>query len=518
MPNIDLNSQPNEFLEKDYDFIIIGAGAAGILLSLKLAERKKKVLVFESGHFMEDKDRQILNKVEQTGKIIERVVEGRKRAIGGTTIAWGGQSLPFCEIDFEDRAWVENSSWPITYEEIRLFYPLANGFMQIDDLDYEEDIFRILGMQKLDIDESLLCYHFSKWAPDPNFRKLYLKRLEKEVTIVYNAVLKSIHLNESGEADHISVGDFNNNEYSLKSTCLIIACGGIETNRILLNCNDQVRGGIGNHSGWLGKCFMEHPCVEVGEVHAIDNYRLQSCFNSRMKGGKKYSLRLSLAEQFQKEAELLNGSAYMEFSYENEGLDPYLEIKKYMINGGFFPVFNAFKNSKALWKSGWALYRDNLHYKHGAASRLKIITEQEPTRNSAITLGDERDQFGMRKANINWQISEKTWKTVIHLSRLVKSELSRLSLADLKLYNWINENEHDWKTFLRDSNHHMGGTRMSKKPDSGVVNSDLQVWGHDNVFLCSSSVFPTSSHSNPTLTLLALTIRLSEFLVKKYNH
>src|SRR4051812_21093393 len=103
MPFIDLNTYANELAAENFDVVIIGAGAAGILLSVQLSRKGKRILLIESGHFTEDDKRQVLNNVDQTGKILEAAVSGRKRAIGGTTIAWGGQSLPFSSIDFEKR-------------------------------------------------------------------------------------------------------------------------------------------------------------------------------------------------------------------------------------------------------------------------------------------------------------------------------------------------------------------------------------------------------------------------------
>ena len=100
MAYLDLNQYTPDYSKNDFDFTIIGAGVAGILLAVKLNERGKKVLIIESGHFSEDPQRQALNEVNQTGKILENAVEGRKRAVGGTTIAWGGQSLPFSTSDF----------------------------------------------------------------------------------------------------------------------------------------------------------------------------------------------------------------------------------------------------------------------------------------------------------------------------------------------------------------------------------------------------------------------------------
>ena len=129
MPYIDFNKQAINHLDYPFDFTVIGAGVAGILLAIKLMEKGKKVLVIESGHFEEDEQRQVLNEAEQTGKIVENVIIGRKRAIGGTSIAWGGQSLPFTQLDFEEKEWISDSGWPIKLRDLMPYYPIANRFL-----------------------------------------------------------------------------------------------------------------------------------------------------------------------------------------------------------------------------------------------------------------------------------------------------------------------------------------------------------------------------------------------------
>ncbi len=141
MAFIDLNTKhPSSFSIPSADFVLIGAGAAGILLAIKLCREGKNVLVLESGHFIEDNKKQELNNVVQEGKILNNAVWGRKRAVGGTTIAWGGQSLPFTSIDFEKRDWVQNSGWPLSYDDMKEHYAEANAFMGIDNMNYSTDI------------------------------------------------------------------------------------------------------------------------------------------------------------------------------------------------------------------------------------------------------------------------------------------------------------------------------------------------------------------------------------------
>lgn len=512
MPFIDCNTGFPSIRKEDYDYTIIGSGAAGILLAVKLTEKGKRVLMIEAGHFEEDVQRQALNKIIQTGKELESSEHGRMRALGGTTIAWGGQSLPFYPIDFSKRDWVENSGWPLPIEEVQLYYNEANRFMGVDEVDYEDDVFSMLSMKKQSFNRDELWYHFSKWAPEPNFKKLYYNTLERSVTVLYNVVATRINVNDSKLADNIELVNFKAEKATIPVNNVLIATGSIEASRLLLASDAQIAGGLGNHSGWLGKCFMEHPCIEIGIVSPPNQYKLQQAFNTHLYKKRKYSVRISLAAKAQCEQKVLNASMGIMFDYNDGRVDPYIEVRKYLHEKKINSIPSLFANMGAYLLSAKALLFDKLIYKHNARARAVVMMEQEPLKESAITLSDEVDVVGMRKVSLNWQISHKTWDTVVYASGVLKRELKRLGFGDLKVHEHINDANTNWASHLTDVNHHMGGTRMSKTQDEGVVSTDLQVWGHPNIYVCSCSVFPTVSHSNPTLTMMALCIRLVDKL------
>ena len=98
---------------------------------------------------------------------------------------------------------------------------------------------------------------------------------------------------------------------------------------------------------------------------------------------------------------------------------------------------------------------------------------------------------------------------------MLKKEIERLQLGQVFLKDEIKYDNPGWMDLISDVNHHMGGTRISKTFDEGVVDSDLKVWDVDNLYVCSTAVFPTGSHSNPTVTMLALGLRLVNFLTSK---
>jgi choline dehydrogenase-like flavoprotein len=510
MPFIDLDNGLPQPIDHSFDFVVIGAGVAGIMISLKLAEKGLKVLLLESGHFAEDEKKQKLNEVIQTGKELSSSVWGRKRVIGGTSIAWGGQSLPFSSLDFESRDWVEHSGWPIGLDDLGKYYPEANKFMYVDELNYDSDIFELLRMDRLPFDVHKINYHFSKWSPKPNFQNNFKKNINETITLIYNALVTKIHTNADGLATSLAVKNSKNTEFSIPVKKLILTAGAIETTRLLLVSRNEIHSmGIGNHSGWLGKCFMEHPCVEVGVVKTKEHYKLQKHFNTHISRGRKYSIRLSLSDFAQKEHKLLNGSAGIMFYYPDDQFDPYIEIRKILRQKKLKSLnLNMLNNFKALFRSLKALIKDKLIYKEGAQAKLVMMLEQEPLPSSSIGLSAEKDEFGMAKVVVNWEIGHNTWKTVCYLADTIVQELDRLSIGTLQKHEHIELNNPNWKSYLTDVNHHMGGTRMSATVNEGVVDSNLKVWGHDNIYICSCSVYPTTSHSNPTLTMMALGLRL----------
>ena len=504
MPFIDLNQLEGLPLTA-YDFTITGAGAAGILLAIKLSRKGFKVQLLESGHFDLDEERQQLNEVECTSKMLENAVWGRKRAIGGTTIAWGGQSLPFSAIDFEHRKWVPLSGWPIAYGEVEKYYGEANAFMKIDDLGYSGDMLDKLNLHHKFTGQDELDYHVSKWANEPDFFKLYKKELDLKVDVYYNAVLHKINYAAGADVSSISILNFTQREFLCSIKKFIICAGGIETVRIML-LNSQ------STSPWLGKCFMEHPCIEVADIIPRNMFNMQQMFNVHVYKGKKYSLRLSLSRKMQECNELMNCSASITFTAPAGEFNPYAELKAFTKDHKFSRLMKLSGSVPAISKSLIAYLFRHFHYKPKAIPKLALMIEQEPQTESNISLANDCDIFGNRKARLNWSISGKSWKTAVATSVAVKKLLEGEGIASVKIYPHVYADNKNYQNHLYEVNHHMGGTRMSAYSENGVVDTNLRVWNSSNMYLCSSSVFPTSSHSNPTLTLLALTCRLANHL------
>ncbi len=516
MPLIDLDSQPLPSIVTDCDVVIIGAGAAGIFLAHELSKKGAKVAIIESGNKKVSEFKQSLNSIENTGKLLGTAFHGRNRAIGGTTRTWGGQSLPFSSLDFSKRDWVPESGWPIDKSELEIDYHKANAFMGVDGLNYKEDIFRLFSRSDLfPADETDLDYHYSKWAPESDFYKLYRKFLASKTLVLFNAQLTRIVLNNSKDkVTGIEVSNFSGGRMEIKVPCLVVAAGGLETVRILLSNSSQIADGLGNHSGWLGKCFMEHPCLEVGKVVGVDSRMLQEWFAPRVARGRKYSVRVSPTAKWQLRNRLLNISASVMFSYDS-GFDPYQEVRSILRQFRLENIGKVLSRGPMLLDTMVNVKLRGWLYKPNAVGTISLMCEQEPMRGSYLVLSERRDMFDIPLLSANWDISARTWETCVKFSKDLRDRFDSLGLGRLELRPEIFDGYSGWKELLADVNHHMGGARMSSSPEMGVVDKHLSVWGIPNLFICSTAVFPTSSHSNPTLTLLALTSKLARYILRK---
>lgn len=507
MPFIDLNTkQQDSYLPPSTDVVIIGAGTAGILLAVNLTRKGKSVLLIESGNFVEDEEKQNLNAVEQTAKIVKNAVWGRKRVIGGTTISWGGQSLPFTPIDFEERVWVQNSGWPISFSDIAPYYKAADTYMGIDTMNYRSDIFPKIKLNDPGIDPEIFDFHVAKWTNNTNFYLQHKKILSSRIHLLYNAQLIRINKGFDNIINSIEVSNFKKNIFKFPVKTVIITAGTIETVRILLNNN------LGNHSGLLGKYFMEHPCIELGIIKTYKIYQLQKYFNTHIRNGRKYSLRLSLSKKFQQQNQLLNCSASIMFRPPKGSFDMYAELKSFKKDLKLRRLIKISGSLKTLLKSGSAYLIDRFYYKSKAVAKLTLMIEQEPAEDSYITLSSNKDQFNIAMALIHWTITKKTWRTAVTTAKALKKQIEDLNFGKVELYDHVNAVTPDWENYLSDVCHNMGGCRMSSLPEDGVVDKNLQVWEVPNLFICSQAIFPTGSHSNPVLTMLALALRLADHL------
>jgi choline dehydrogenase-like flavoprotein len=141
-----------------------------------------------------------------------------------------------------------------------------------------------------------------------------------------------------------------------------------------------------------------------------------------------------------------------------------------------------------------------------------VDLEQQPNFHSRVCLSDQIDSLGMKRAKLDWRISEIERTTARHLNNLIAEELKKLGFGQIDAAGWLTSTTPVRDGELYGTYHHIGTTRMSKDPRDGVVNEDCRAHGVDNLYLAGCSVFPTGGHANPTLTIVALAIRVADHL------
>ena len=150
--------------------------------------------------------------------------------------------------------------------------------------------------------------------------------------------------------------------------------------------------------------------------------------------------------------------------------------------------------------------------------QLQCRAEQAPNPDSRVTLSATNDAMGVPLADLHWQLTELDQRTVRIFFELVGREFGRTGLGRIQLLDWlIDGDDTTWPAFLSGGFHHMGTTRMHDDPKQGVLDANAQVHGIENLYVTGASAFPTSGAPNPTLTLVALAIRLSDHLKQKVS-
>jgi choline dehydrogenase-like flavoprotein len=147
--------------------------------------------------------------------------------------------------------------------------------------------------------------------------------------------------------------------------------------------------------------------------------------------------------------------------------------------------------------------------------RLHFSAEQAPSPTNTVALDGDLDEFGIPRLNVRWSPSESDHDSIVRSLGLIASELDRLGLASAEMPKNIEELTQAMGGGFLGGTHAMGTVRMSASPREGVVDQDCRVHGMSNLFVASSAVFPTGGFGPPTLTIIALAVRIAETVSRK---
>lgn len=517
----------------DTDLCIVGGGAAGITLARRFMGGQTRVCLIESGGLSFDAATQTLYQGENVGIDYYPLDVCRLRFFGGSTNAWGGWCRPLDEIDFESRPWIAGSGWPFGYDSLEKYYAEAHKICQIDNPQYDaSDHLENIGDKYtsiLPIDPGQFETTVYTFSPPTRFGRTYAEEIRRSsnITCLLHANVTNIDTTDDvGAVTGVRISCIGGNKFTVRAKTFVLAAGGVENARLLLLSNDKRAAGLGNDHDLVGRYFMEHPqterrLVSVRPDAPLDFYGLNYVQSS-------ISARLSLTPGIQRQNELLQYSANIKPVYVGEDSAGWMSFKKlyewlhpkWSIDPiSRFPPYepkgfrlehpinmtrDAIKLSKAVL--GNALKPKQLisHFV------LQSKSEQEPNPDSRIRLTTQRDLLGQNRVELDWRMSSLDRRTMCVAEDILDEEFKRLDIG--RLDDRGDGEEEAWPSSLHGGWHQLGTTRMHDDPKRGVVDANSQVHGLSNLFVAGGSVFPTSGVTTPTLTIVALAVRLADHL------
>lgn len=508
------------------DICIVGTGAAGLALAVTLARNKRSVICIESGDIELHDAAQALNHVEMIGVPHPSSMGGRFRTFGGTTTKWGGQMLPLDRYDFEAKPWQQRPAWPVSYDELIPYYEKAlqlTGLKNVVRSDNE--VWNTLSLPPPTLAPHVEIF-LSRWLPEPKFNVLFGDEVRSSENL---SVLNSFSaLAFDGSKDQVRMlrcASLDGRRVSVEASKFVLCLGGIESARFL-----QADYADGSKTPWaanrqIGKYFADHPAIRVGRFVPNSAKRFHEMFNNIYLKGFKYEPRLRLSPSLLRTQQSVNvGGMFIFESKHKDSISEVVAFVKSLIAGrpkwdGMGSILKAWAALPEILLKMWHYnVRNRTYYSKGTDIRLSVSVEQLPNEHSAITLSDKRDALEQKVATMDWRIGEAEVAAILLFVTEFSAAVERDNLGRLELESCVaqrDSNEMIKKMF--DQNHHIGSTRMAVDMNQGVVNSDLKVFGTDNLYVCSSSVFPSGGFSNPTHTIIALAIRLADHLGKKQD-
>jgi choline dehydrogenase-like flavoprotein len=528
---------------------IVGSGPAGGTLAAELEGSGLKVVVLESGRLKVTARGDRLRAVESEGLFIKEY--SRERVLGGASTTWAGLSSPLDPADLGERPWVPHAeAWPIPSDELqagydaaaaRYAFPEAGAYLPggFDRFAADGD----LRPEWRDLEEKVFLAR-----DDPqNFGKVLRPIAERDgVDVWLDATVQRVLVDEVGAARGVLVRSSKGVEFELGAATVVLATGGIENARMLLLSEGRDGVALGNVHDRVGRYFMNHPKNYGGVLHlAKPVEELPYFFGCLYQGFAGYA-GLRLREALQTERRLLNSYVRFEPLFpwsDNEGVeslvllvkrsgalfrfwkrskrDQVVEIVDYSETGDdsdlqnqrkdafdwFKVVGNVVFNLPSVLSYAWfrAIARKRPKVKR---ARLRNFMEMEPDPDNRVVLSATVDDDGRPLPKIISRCTELDRRSMLAVQEVLREEIERLGLGRLESDLTLDD---PWP-IDQDASHHVGTTRMGRDPRTSVVDPNLQVHGVPGLYCAGGSVFPTSGCANPTMTIVALSVRLAGHL------
>jgi choline dehydrogenase-like flavoprotein len=526
----DLNALTS--LQNELDVLVVGAGAVGIVLSLALARSGFQVLLLEAGPRDPRPDFRRRNAGPVTGRSYRGLLDGRMKALGGTTRLWGGQLASFSRADFvprfgtvteahgsvADTINLVEDGWPIDYNELAPFIARAASFLGLTSPAESPAALKTTEASCLDFGPDLeISRHI--WLQTPDFVSLFGQELAERDRLWVATDLELRTLCFAG--DRVCAATART---TLGATAkftprhVVLANGTLELVRILLRASATNPACPFRHNKHLGRGFMDHLHGVAGRIHQADRHRLRQIFETRIRHGVKISAKIRASDAFilrdghvNCAASIISGGSLRQHAADTIAL-----VKRVLRNPMGGGAIEASKRCAAMgrillplaWsylveKRAYNLFSDEIF--------IGVEIEQLPTTASYLFLDPDQAPEDS-PIGVHWSVDGREMRALHAFCHALAAFLEHSALGRAELDPRIVDGNPAFFDDCEDAYHQMGGARMARDPERGVVSPQLRVFGTRNLWAVGAAVFPSGSFANPTLLAMALAHRLSDQL------
>ena len=471
---------------------------------------------------------------QNEGQSYFRLDACRWRVLGGTTNRWGGWCRPLDPQDFEARDWLPYSGWPIGAQDLQPYYAEAARFLELPNAcfelsDWHERLSRPIPLEGTHFGNTLF-----QFSPDSNMPLAIGPSIWQadNVRTLIHANATDIRLDPvSRRVGSIKVVTPGGKTMTVHPKAVVLAAGGIENARLLLASRKDSACGLGNETDAVGRYFMEHIHAPFGHLLASPRLFDRQFYRKTNLGDVRLRGLMTPTAAARDEHRMLPTSIAIEspsFSFGTPfvGWPPplifaaakyYKRLRRRGINSPAERLRQMAERAAALsnylstWRSARAARAQAGVGPNEKLYSLYFRAEQAPDPANRIVLSDRRDALGMPESQLIWNIKPADEAGVFGWLKVLTEDFRARGLGR------VLGPAGDWKAGITGGPHHMGTTRMSANPHTGVVDSDCRVHSVENLFVAGSSVFATGGYVNPTFTIVALSLRLADILKKRLS-
>jgi choline dehydrogenase-like flavoprotein len=496
------------------EVLVVGAGAVGIALTVLLARKGVRVTLLEAGPALPPAGYRANNAAGSTGRQHIGLTDGRMKALGGTTRLWGGQLLPFAAQDLAEGSFAGKRGWPISFDALEQDTRRAYELLGVPaEAQAGLDLFRSATNLEPHFGDDL-AIAISTWLPQPDLARLFEKELTSHpaVTLLTGHAVTDLAFAAPGAVSDVIAADGQGGQVRFRPAQVVLANGTFELVHLLQTVAQGHPECGFSANPHLGRWFIDHLHGLAGRIEQIDKRRIGRIFDPIFRHGRKFSVKLRASDALREREKICNVAAMvlapMGFL---EAIEDLRSLARRLFSGKQVAgsMLAAFRQLAVLAPVVWRyVVRRRAGGLIGSWANLGIEVEQIACQQSCIA-SDPESPGGFA---LHWEIDGGEMRAIRAFALAIRDWFAAEGLGRVVLDPRIEAGDPGFLDSCQDAYHQMGGARMAMKPEDGVVDPDLKLFGTANLYALGAATFPSGSFANPTLTAIALAVRLGDHL------